>query len=490
MRLSAPAIGWIGLSCYSALFIAYSLARFYGLKTSLFDLGVFDQLMSNMLAGRGMVSTINPPYDATHWLGFHFSPILYALLPIYALAPYPETLLIINVLCIALTAVPLYRIARHWNYSAGYSLLWCIFFLLNPFTISALLFDFHEVVIATLAMACALYAQATKRFVALLFALIILLLCKEHYGLSVIGFGLLWALTYKDWKRGGLIIALGVASLILVLGIIMPLLNQQPIFQLSAGTAHRYDWLFTHESLFATLPTLAIDAAYYLGFHLLLWCALPLGSLAWLLPAASDLLANMLSLNPMMRSASSYHSAAIIVVMMVTALRTASALQKKQRACMRKMMLCVGLATALGFLNAPLSPMRNMWEINLADHTRTMHIGQIAALLSPNDSVAAQSNIGSFFSQRAHITPYIAQTDAQVIILHLAYPFSDGNSLFNIPYEVSKEEYLRAVKATLNNRAYGVVYWQDHWLVLKKGLPYSQTHYREIIAQLDALSAQ
>src|SRR5438270_931094 len=124
-----------GILIFAGALAALSLARYYGYASCVLDLGVFDQVFWSMLHRGAPLSTLNPPYIERQWFGFHFSPALYLLLPIYALFPHPETLLILNIVLITSTAIPVYLIARHWTFPAWMAACWAFAVLINPFTL-------------------------------------------------------------------------------------------------------------------------------------------------------------------------------------------------------------------------------------------------------------------------------------------------------------------------------------------------------------------
>ncbi len=78
-----------------------------------FDLGLFDQVFWNTSQGRWFESTISHADSNPHsYLGDHWSPGYGLLVPLYLNYPRPETLLVIQTLCIGLGALPVYLLAR------------------------------------------------------------------------------------------------------------------------------------------------------------------------------------------------------------------------------------------------------------------------------------------------------------------------------------------------------------------------------------------
>ena len=112
--------------------------------TSGFDLGIFNQAFSTTLHqhrifyGTGDIS-FNPNGN---FFGEHFSPILFILLPFYAIYPSPENLLVMQTVILALGAFPIYWITSN-RLGKTIGLLTALIYLLSPLVLSVNLNDFH-----------------------------------------------------------------------------------------------------------------------------------------------------------------------------------------------------------------------------------------------------------------------------------------------------------------------------------------------------------
>ena len=480
------------LGLFAGFFIAVSLARFYGLMSQGLDLGVFDQLLWSITERGEMLSTLNAPYVERHWLGFHFSPALYLLAPLYFIAPHPETLIVLNVLLLSLVAVPVYMTARHWEATPVTAFLWSAATVVSPFSLSAMVWDFHEVAIAAPAIGFALYAVATKNFRLLLGMSALLLLTKEHYGLSVAGLGLLWSIEHGDRKRGARLAAGALLAMAIILFFIMPAFRDA-----SLPIQSRFLWLadpFGQGGRFYIL--LAFGAVFYLGLLMLPFWFLPLYALAWLLPGASDLAVNILSSDNMMHSIYSYHSAVLVPVLSVAAMRAAGLLTARNpRLKMIELAALTAINSfALGYANAPapLPGSANLWETQLASlaHPHRAHIEAIGALVPPDAALSAQDNVGSFFTQRARVYDFPGGIDdADAVILHVRWPLAYSQSLFGAPFNLTGRAYSEAVSGLLHDPRWRITYWQDGWLVLQKNKPAIKVNKKEIEKALATLRA-
>ncbi|MBA3489278.1 MAG: DUF2079 domain-containing protein, partial [Longispora sp.] len=156
-------------------------------------------------------------------LGDHFHPILALLAPFYWLAPSPLTLLIAKAMLLALSIVPITRIAMDTcgrlaglGLGIAYGLSWGIQ--------QAVVFDFHEVAFAVPLLAFSIEALLRQRWQAAVIWALPLLLVKEDLWLTVVAIG-----AYIAWRgprRLGLATAVSAAAAgLLIVSVIIPALS-------------------------------------------------------------------------------------------------------------------------------------------------------------------------------------------------------------------------------------------------------------------------
>lgn len=97
---------------YAAYFSFFTLRNHWNLGTSAYDMGIEDNVVFNAMRGELLkASPIFGP-EGTH-LGHHATFFAYVLVPIYALAPRAETLLVIQATLIGAAVIPLFLFARN-----------------------------------------------------------------------------------------------------------------------------------------------------------------------------------------------------------------------------------------------------------------------------------------------------------------------------------------------------------------------------------------
>jgi uncharacterized membrane protein len=207
---------------YALLFGALSLIRHWSLHSTGLDLGVFDQVVWNTSQGRFMESTLSLDRCTPHsFFGDHFSPILVALVPLYWIAPHPETLLVVQTVALALGAWPVYLLARALLPRGIERLIWILAYVLGAPLAFITLYDFHEVALAVLPLGFAMYFLVTRRSLPMIVALLVAFTVKEEIALIGIGFGV--ALLFQGRWRGAAIVAIGsTAAFVLTLKVIIP----------------------------------------------------------------------------------------------------------------------------------------------------------------------------------------------------------------------------------------------------------------------------
>lgn len=213
---------WAGVVCFTVLYIFLDFNKLYALRYGS-DVGTFVQSLLNF-AHSG--STFNWPEHQPH-LAVHDSWALLALAPLLALIPRPETLIVIQVLALALAALPLYAFARGCGLGAIPAQLVVLAYLISPSTQGFAYIDFSEnVFVPLLAFSLALAVQR-RNLVATLIAAQLLMGVKEDQIWFLAWFGIAGALFY-DRRLGISVAALALVNAVGYYGI-LHLLGRSPV---------------------------------------------------------------------------------------------------------------------------------------------------------------------------------------------------------------------------------------------------------------------
>ena len=177
-----------GALAYAAFFSFFLLRWHYKLRTGNFDLSINNNLMFGGLYGDFLQSPVAFPTDPGKYLAAHAKFGHYLFLPIYAIVPRPETLLIIQSVLIGAGSIPLFLFARRhlpeWT-AAAVALAYLAYYPMHGATFS----EFQNVPIAALFVFGVVWAADAKRWVWMGVLTAIALLMREDIpiGLSVIG---------------------------------------------------------------------------------------------------------------------------------------------------------------------------------------------------------------------------------------------------------------------------------------------------------------
>lgn len=206
---------------FLAVYLTLALARWHRMASPSWDLSIFTQTVAGYADLSAPIVDIKGP--GFHQLGDHFSPLLAVLAPFYRLFPTPVTLLVAQAVLLAVSVVPITRVAMRTLgavpglvIGSAYGLSWGIQ--------SAVDVEFHEYALAVPLLAFAVEAFLRRRWSTVVWWTLPLLLVKEDLGLTVAAMGL--ALAIRGARRwGAVLVGSGAIGFLLVMFVIIPAFN-------------------------------------------------------------------------------------------------------------------------------------------------------------------------------------------------------------------------------------------------------------------------
>ena len=175
----------VGLSIAFFLFVScWTVGRVYSFSTPTFDFGIFCQMFYNMKESGLPMTTVERDGLLSHF-AVHVSPIYYALLPFYALAPTPATLQVLQAAVITSAVIPLWKIGKHHNLTGLQQTLICAVFLLYPAYSGGTSYDIHENCFLTPLLLWLFYGIDRKNTAITATAAILTLMVKEDAAVYV-----------------------------------------------------------------------------------------------------------------------------------------------------------------------------------------------------------------------------------------------------------------------------------------------------------------
>ena len=177
----------VSILCYGIAFSYLTLLKHFRFGSCAFDLGIFNQAFyTTIFNGKLFYYTpelwMNP---SGCFFAVHFSPILFLLLPIYAIYPKVESLLIAQSFLIASAAIPIYLLTEKHLGDKKAAVMMAIIYLLYVPIHGANWFDFHPQALIPLTILFTYYFFREKSW-KLYFLMVILSLSIEEHLLYII----------------------------------------------------------------------------------------------------------------------------------------------------------------------------------------------------------------------------------------------------------------------------------------------------------------
>lgn len=190
---------------YTGYFVFLVFKKYYNFVYNIGDLAIYNQVFFNTLHGRWFDLSIN----LNNYLGFHFSPIIFLLLPFYYLYQEAPSLLVMQVLFFTLSAWPIFLLAKKITQDKIQSLFLAWLWLINPYLQIAITYEFHLYGLAFFLILWCFYFYYNNRFKLFLLFFILALTTREDIVFVLLAFGPLAYLDHKTskWWLSSLLLA-------------------------------------------------------------------------------------------------------------------------------------------------------------------------------------------------------------------------------------------------------------------------------------------
>lgn len=172
---------------YSVIFSYYTIMRHYSFRSYAWDLGLLTQSITSATKGKLFVNNVEPYFSPSgSYFGVHFSPILFTIIPFFALAPNVETVLILQSIVLGLGAVPTYLISKRCLNRTSIALFLSAAYLLNPLLQSVNWYDFHPQAFFPVLILSATYFLKERKAIPFLLLIILTLMTMEQASYLVV----------------------------------------------------------------------------------------------------------------------------------------------------------------------------------------------------------------------------------------------------------------------------------------------------------------
>jgi uncharacterized membrane protein len=194
---------WLEITIYTVVFSTITVTRYFAFQTYAYDLGVYNQAIhSTLFDGRLLYSTADLTANPSGILfGLHFSPILLAVLPFYAIYPGPPTLLVIQSFVLSLGAVPMYFLGTRKLGGEKWGLFFSTLYLLSPVVQGINWYDFHPEAFLPAFFLLSLYFFDSRKTTKYLFFLVLTLMTIEFASILFVFASIYFLIGLKPWKK-------------------------------------------------------------------------------------------------------------------------------------------------------------------------------------------------------------------------------------------------------------------------------------------------
>ena len=310
------------IGSYFAVMSLVTIRRHVTFHSNGYDLGIFDQLIWSVSRGFPLESSIL----GYHFLGEHFSPILYLLAPLYWVWPDVRMLLIFQTFVLSLGAFPIWWFASKTFGSRHWALVFSALYLTYQPLRNVNVLDFHPIALATPLLLFGFWFLEERKYLAFLLSLLLALLCKEEVAGIAFFLGLYVVFVHRKRLLGYSLGAAGLGLLFFTLFTAIPHFRGAP-FAFIARYSHLGNSVLEIATTILTSPLYTVSTLLTEKkiMYLVDVCA-PLGFLAFLSPgtillAAPTFFQNTLASLDAQHSIRFPHVAPMIPFVFVAAIR-------------------------------------------------------------------------------------------------------------------------------------------------------------------------
>ncbi|MGH7266413.1 MAG: DUF2079 domain-containing protein [Candidatus Rokuibacteriota bacterium] len=475
---------WGLIAAYCLAFSILSIARHYGFYSGE-DVGHFSQMLWATLQGKLLHTSLAGlgrfAYVPHNHLADHFSPLLFALLPLYALWPEPELLLVVQSTALGLAALPLYLIVQERFQAPFLSLAVASAWLISPYVWQSNIADFHVDTFVPLFVFSACHALLKRRLGHYALFILLLLSCKEDAVVPAIAIGLFAALWVREVRVGTVTIVVALAWAVAALGLVMPALGgglsyigHYAQFGGSPGEILRTVFLRPDRVLAHLTQRPILEAAFWLFST---FAFLPAGSLLGLALVAPGALEKLLTSHRHINTLSWHYAASVLPFLFLASIMAAGnivRLLETEHARRRALASIGGLLLVAGTvggarqgfglfgggftISLPVPAIsRDGW---IWVSKRDLEVRELLESVPPGASVSTSTHLAAHVFERfdIHVYPH-RPLDRDVILL----------DVYGRKYPAGSARYKCAIARVLASGDYGVVEYRDGFLYLSKG---------------------
>jgi len=404
-------------------------------------------------------------------LANHFSPIFFFLAPFYALQPGPQILLMMVIGGLCLSAVIIFLLANKILSKPFQALLIAAAYITYlPFVKVATL-GFRMGLISVPFLSLGLLCYFSANFWAMMLALILAAFCKEEVPLILIGFSLLACYHRRRWYWRLTPALFGLFYFVLVVGFVMPWLNNSSIAGGAGFETYRYlgssfreiagSFVFSLPKIFEMLTREHV----FVFLHQILIPLFYLPILGWpvLLVPLSQYLVISLASYTYYASISYWYFAPLLpftFAAMIIALKNIEGWSGRANKRLAKILptVIIIIILASNLMGAGFKEIKRGFDLKY--NKKIAKLEEFIKLIPPEDSLLTHTTYIPYFSARSWIyLPSDWNKEPEYLLLEFS-----GD-----PFLLSREDFNRKFCKMLESNEYGLVKREGQLMLFKKG---------------------
>ncbi|MFF7635786.1 DUF2079 domain-containing protein [Kitasatospora sp. NPDC008050] len=370
---------------------ALSVAKHLQLRTNGYDLGIFEQAVRAYSELRAPVSELKGA--GFNLLGDHFHPILITLAPFYRLFPSPVTLLVAQAALLAVSVVPVTRLAIRTTtplLGTGIGLAYGLSWGLQK----AVAFDFHEIAFAVPLLAFCLERLARRQWRAATAYALPLVLVKEDLPITLAAIGLYILLNGRR-RLGAAVVAFGVLSGLLIVLVLIPALNPHGQYDYLTSTSPDSDGplarLLLPQVKLDTLIALFVPTAFLALRSPLVLLVVP--TLAW----------RFWSTNPAFWGQDYHYSAVLMPIVFLAFADALGRLRDRRLVQPRIIASAVAVSVSVSLLLLPGLPLSELTGPAWKPSPWAGPAREVMAAVPDNAQIGVVNSLAAQLTDRAHV---------------------------------------------------------------------------------------
>jgi uncharacterized membrane protein len=395
---------WASMAGWSAVMLRRAWSGYERFQYGRFDLGNMTQAVWSTAHGSVLEST-NVMGEQASRLASHVDPILVLQAPLWLVWPSPLSLVLVQVVSIALGALPVFWLARKHLGSERPACLLALAYLVYPWVTWTTLDAVHPKSLALPLLLFAFWFLDSDRLVPFAAFAVLAASTGELTGLTIGALGIWYAVEHRRRWAGTIIALAGFASTLIALEVIIPAFSggQSGAFagyaSLGGSPQGMVRTLFTNPGAYVHLLVSGDNLLYVVLLGAPLAAAFLLAP--WLaVVAAPRLLINMLADSGGTTDPRQHYQPAIIATLFVASIIGVARLAPAWRARAAVVVLASSLAFTLSLGPWSWAPGAPLWNRGAVSPGHVDALRRAASLVPADAPVSSTNSVGSHLSAR------------------------------------------------------------------------------------------